>query len=376
MSCSGAVANIFVIGDPHIKNSNAIQTEALKNTIADIIQRRNEEMDAVVVLGDILDRHDRVDIHPLSRATSFLAAIRDALPQPKPLWILIGNHDRPNNSVFMTDEHAFNALKKWQNTVVADETIEVLTLGEVPFLLVPYVPKGRFQEAVGTEFGDVVGVFAHQEFRGAPLGSIKSLDGDVYPTDAPYCVSGHIHEMCQLASNVFYTGTPYSVGWGSKDGAVFLISYDGHGGVLKREKIVISEIPRNETRIFTSPEAFISSTTENIFKTTSCSSSLIRAKVCVQSMDEFTALIANSSKCKELEAAGVSVIPIVVVAASSKRGGGEEKGEVVTTTSSSSSGGVPFIERLRMELKQSEYTEGVAIFLERALGVSSLLTVA
>lgn len=231
---------ILTIGDPHFKSTNVKQTNELTSKISKII-RQNEDLDAVVVLGDTLDRHDKVDLFPLHRSVSFFKEIRRSLDYienktnsfEKQLWILIGNHDRPNNTTFLTDEHPFTSVKEWRNTIVADEVlIESICHKEKEFLvcLVPYVPVGRFNEAMGGECdwwkhivdfdqGEQIGcVFAHQEFKGCKL-TEKVISGckDIYPKKAPLCISGHIHTRNSPQLNLIYPGTPFSHDFSDSD---------------------------------------------------------------------------------------------------------------------------------------------------------------
>jgi hypothetical protein len=110
--------------------------------------------------------------------------------------------------------------------------------------MVPYVPPGRFDEAIGeilfheskedkgvsldktgirdmmeaffitqsleSRLKEFAGVFAHQEFVGAKMqsGKIQSTVGDHWDRTRPFVVSGHIHDYDKLQENIVYTGTP------------------------------------------------------------------------------------------------------------------------------------------------------------------------
>lgn len=265
---------ILAIGDPHFKSDNKVQTDVLYTEIERVVTERLEEIDAVVVLGDILHRHEKVDMFPFMRAVKFLRMIRTILSSSpvggKQLWILIGNHDRPNNSTFCTDEHVFNSLKDWDNTVVADTPIlATLPRDETDyFLLVPYVYPGRFSESLGCgnvndlvdgEDGSVLGVFAHQEFRGANLGGggVVSTIGDIYPPTSPFCVSGHIHQRDRLSSNVHYVGTPYTIGWGEASECSIEMFTFSSGNPVTSERIFLKRIPENFSMNYTSAAEFI-----------------------------------------------------------------------------------------------------------------------
>ena len=215
---------IFVIGDPHFKTNNVEETNEMSQKILYHIQRTNP--DAVVCLGDVLDRHETIHVGPLQRSIDLFQKIAVEYP----LFILIGNHDRPSNQVFLTEEHPFTALKLWKNTTIVDKVVEGNVKG-VSFLFVPYVPPGRFQEAIETlvsmdQIQKYQCIFAHQEFKGAKMGIVESVVGDVWDESYPLVVSGHIHDFDELGSNIIYTGTPIQHAFGdNEDKGVFLFEF-------------------------------------------------------------------------------------------------------------------------------------------------------
>ncbi|MNK93725.1 3',5'-cyclic adenosine monophosphate phosphodiesterase CpdA [compost metagenome] len=133
--------DIYVIGDPHFKTSNPMESMEMANAIIADIQDR--KLDAIVCLGDVLDRFANIHVDPLNVATEFLFK----LSLKAKLYLIIGNHDRPNNNIYCTDQHPFNSLKHWNNTVVVDTPI-IDYINNIKFTFVPYVHKGRFHEAL------------------------------------------------------------------------------------------------------------------------------------------------------------------------------------------------------------------------------------
>jgi DNA repair exonuclease SbcCD nuclease subunit len=264
----------LIIGDPHFKVSNLQETRLMTQKILVLCKERKP--DFIICLGDILDRHEIIHMAPFNESTSFL----EELSHIAPLYIVIGNHDRPNNSNFLTTEHPFIALKYWKNTFVADNVLEQHIQGK-RFLYVPYVPPGRLMEALAKHFKiideykqvqdkldefrtelsnckdkdkdkekekekdkalteeqerlydektlelycqlfnpyleNITAIFAHQEFRNAKMGAIKSKEGDLWSPAWPYIISGHIHNFDQLADNILYTGTPLAHAFGDSD---------------------------------------------------------------------------------------------------------------------------------------------------------------
>lgn len=224
------------IGDVHFMVNQIEET----NLMCEEIYRVTQEVkpDFIVVLGDVLDTHERVNLDPLERATEFLSKLSK---MSQALYLTVGNHDRPNNSTFLTSQHAFTGLKKWPNTYVADKPLR-MTIGNQDFIFVPYVPPGRFKEALDTlenkDLSTVSGIFAHQEFKGCSMGAIKSTQGDVLDEKLPHVVSGHIHVYERLQSNITYVGTPRQITFGDKTKksvSEYIYSKDKDGGVEVKE---------------------------------------------------------------------------------------------------------------------------------------------
>jgi DNA repair exonuclease SbcCD nuclease subunit len=214
---------IFVIGDPHFKSKNTLETNEMCNRIyKEII---NEKPDFIVVLGDVLDTHETIHVGPLCRATEFLFKLSK---MSNHLYVLIGNHDMKSNADFLTGESAFNACKSWKNTTIVDKVVKS-SFKDKNFLFVPYVPTGRLMEALQTEeidkdnINDYSIVFAHQEFKGCNMGAITSNEGDIWDQEFPLCISGHIHDYQVLQPNLIYPGTPIQHSFGDSSNKAIMI---------------------------------------------------------------------------------------------------------------------------------------------------------
>lgn len=233
---------IFVIGDPHFKTNNSEETNEMSEKILKHIHSTNP--DAVVCLGDVLDRHETIHVGPLQRSIDLFQKIAIQYP----LYILIGNHDRPSNQVYLTEEHPFTALKLWKNTTIVDKVMQD-KIKDTPFLFVPYVAPGRFMEAIETlvpkeEINKFECIFAHQEFKGAKMGIVESIVGDSWSEEYPLVISGHIHDFDELGSNIIYTGTPIQHGFGDReDKGVFVFTFGDSG--IQYEKIDL-ELPKKK----------------------------------------------------------------------------------------------------------------------------------
>jgi DNA repair exonuclease SbcCD nuclease subunit len=195
------MTKILFIGDPHFKIKNVEYIPLFISKITTIVE--SNTLDFVVIAGDVLDNHDRVDVEPLNLAINFILQVSQKIKT----FILVGNHDYKNNQQFLTDHHWMNAFKHWNNVVVVDQVVQ---LNE--FLFVPYVPPGRFLEALKTkisieDLNKFKAIFAHQEFFGCKMGPITSTDGDKWKKKWPLVVSGHIHNKQWSQSNIYYPGS-------------------------------------------------------------------------------------------------------------------------------------------------------------------------
>ena len=275
--------NILVIGDPHFKVSGVPEHDKMCKSIIEHI--KNKKIDLIVILGDILDRHETIHISPFTRSIKFLGE----LIKIAPIYALIGNHDLKNNKQFLSDEHGFTSfkllhelytenidkiIKDISNTISSDENLDIMkeiaekinksnritfvdkvisiNINNQKFIFMPYVPAGRFQEALDTldppikSFDDVSCIFAHQEFKGAQMGAITSTDGDIWSVNNPYIISGHIHNYHNLQENILYIGTPIQHSYGDNPNKT--ISYfNFKSSTVRTEERISLGLPRKST---------------------------------------------------------------------------------------------------------------------------------
>ena len=221
----------LAIGDCHFKTNSTLATSRMSEAILSVIEQRRP--DFIVMLGDTLDRHETVNSIVLSQAIKFLHDLSSLAPT----YLIIGNHDRPNNSDFLSDDHPFTALRYWDNLTVVDKAVISEIQGK-KFIFVPYVPPGRFHEALGTlteDYHNATAIFAHQEFRGAKMGAIESTEGDIWDPTDPYTISGHVHDYDELQINLLYTGTPMQHAFGDKeDKTISFFTFQGQSRYHER----------------------------------------------------------------------------------------------------------------------------------------------
>lgn len=205
---------ILCIGDPHIQVNNIKEVDIFLEKIREVIIEKKPDL--IVVLGDILHTHERVHTIALNKAYEMINLFRSFTQT----YVLVGNHDAINNQIFLTDNHWLSGMKEWKNTVIVDKVV-CKKINNEKFFFVPYVPPGRFEEALNTfedeKWNDSSCIFAHQEFFGCKMGAIISVEGDKWPLDNPNVVSGHIHSRQIPQPNIYYTGSAIQHAFGEND---------------------------------------------------------------------------------------------------------------------------------------------------------------
>jgi DNA repair exonuclease SbcCD nuclease subunit len=158
-----------------------------------------------------------------------------------------------NNQQFLTTNHWMNGMKEWKNVTVVDKVIIDSLSGTeylfppVKLIYVPYVYPGKFMNAlntIGDEWEDADCIFAHQEFKGCKMGAIISEDGDEWPVDNPFVVSGHIHSSQTPQDNIYYPGSAMQHAFGESDkNHISLVTIDK--GEISFEEIDLN-LPRKK----------------------------------------------------------------------------------------------------------------------------------
>lgn len=212
--------SFIAIGDPHISDRHIEMTiEALNNTY-EIVKSR-KDISFVVVMGDVFDRHNNLKMDHMKIAFDWLKKLSSVIHT----YVLVGNHDRISNKDFLSSIHPYMGMSGTDKLRIISSP-HIAILGKYKIGFVPYVPPGRFKEAIdlyinskvkrGEDRGirnvkDIDLIFAHQEFYDAPLGPVTSKRGDKWDVSYPMVVSGHIHTRMRLQDNIFYTGSLYPI---------------------------------------------------------------------------------------------------------------------------------------------------------------------
>uniref|UniRef100_A0A6C0JR08 Calcineurin-like phosphoesterase domain-containing protein n=1 Tax=viral metagenome TaxID=1070528 RepID=A0A6C0JR08_9ZZZZ len=203
---------ILVIGDLHIKDKDP----TLYTTFIAKVEQwlRTDRYSTVILLGDIQHKFSHVD----RAAQTLVCTLFSMITKYVDLYVLVGNHDYDNATQFLTENHTLMPFKSWNRISIIDKpTVNILTTKEgkdIKVLMVPYVPKGRFNEAIqDIELDKIKVIFAHQEFQGTKMGPYPSEDGDVWSDNLPIVISGHAHGRHKVGSNIYHVGMPYDDSW-------------------------------------------------------------------------------------------------------------------------------------------------------------------
>ncbi len=203
----------LVIGDPHFKVDNTIETDLFVSSVTRLATER--QPDIIVCLGDVLHTHERLHTLPLNKAYNFI----DGMRKIAKTYVLVGNHDLINNRQFLSKNHWMRGMVEWENICIVEEPCQVEIQGE-KIVFVPYVEPGRFVEALdtmGEDWSNASCIFAHQEFAGCKMGAITSIEGDNWALTNPHVVSGHIHSRQIIQDNIYYPGSAMQHAFGESE---------------------------------------------------------------------------------------------------------------------------------------------------------------
>lgn len=200
--------NILCVGDLHFKEKNLVQVDEICEKIVKAVKQVKPNI--VVFLGDTLHNHEKFHVLPNNRAIKLFEEVSSITKT----FLIIGNHDYMNNGQFLTENHPFVSIKMWSTDItVVDKVVEYsceIDNEKYQYFFVPYVPPGRFEEALNTtkkDWKSANAIFAHQEFYGCSMESIISVKGDKWKSSYPPVISGHIHKSQILDTGVYYVGS-------------------------------------------------------------------------------------------------------------------------------------------------------------------------
>lgn len=200
--------SLLIIGDPHFMLTNRSDTDVLHSESVRLVKKKKPN--AVIVLGDTIDSFDKVNTRVLERASNFIADLADLCK----VYLLIGNHDLPDNKSPFSTTHSFTQFARSNGNVTVVDKVLLEEVCGVKTLFVPYLPAGTFMDAISKYEGQYRLVFSHQEFAGCIYhGDIETQVTERWSLEI-LNVSGHIHRAQYVGDYLFYAGTPYQINFG------------------------------------------------------------------------------------------------------------------------------------------------------------------
>lgn len=237
------------IGDIHIQPKNFKDVDILLKELENHLIK--EKYDYIVVMGDSLHCHRRIDSECLTKATEYFLL----LDKYSPVYIICGNHDFTSNSQYLTNKHWLNPFKTSKHRFTVVDDVVDRTINGYRVIFVPYVPDGMFHKALCEKLGDDYYhesknhykpsiIFGHQMFNGVCLGGLdKFMTAEDWIYDIQV-VSGHIHNKQTISipkskRTIYYTGSSLQHMFGeTEDKTVASIT-------LNKDDIKIEEIRFN-----------------------------------------------------------------------------------------------------------------------------------
>lgn len=218
--------NILCIGDVHIQTNNTTDIKFFMSKLEKYIIQNNDNIDLIMLMGDILHTHERLHTIPFNIANELF----NNLSKLKPLYVLVGNHDYINNSQFLSQNHWMNCFKNKNNNINIIDTVVHLNIKYRNIVLSPYVFDGKFTQALDTinenfEWKKADCIFGHQLLDGVKMGAILTENVEKWENTYPLLVSGHIHDKQKPQDNLYYTGSCMQHAFGeSSDKTICLVS--------------------------------------------------------------------------------------------------------------------------------------------------------
>jgi DNA repair exonuclease SbcCD nuclease subunit len=208
--------NILCIGDPHLRIEDyediTIYFDQLLSIFEQIISNMNQ-LDYIIILGDVLHNHSIVHTQSLNLALQFFNMCKSFAKT----FCLVGNHDYINNDQFCTTNHWMNSCKEWDNNFIVIDKPETFIKNNIQITLSPYIPDGKFINALETtelSFLNSDIIFGHQLLNGAKMGAIIENSVEEWKDEYPLLISGHIHSVQKVKHNLQYLGSSRYVGYG------------------------------------------------------------------------------------------------------------------------------------------------------------------
>lgn len=291
IDATSSIKRVWLVGDIHFRASFRMLDEDYLKRCLD--KARELKPDLIIQLGDILHEFCEDPDGPRGLVEELL----EGLASITKTYVVVGNHERPKNTTFLTNEHPYRMFKHVKNCTIC---WDVVYDSEWKFCFTPYVQPGRYIEALVRKFGNtlppITDIFAHQEFFGAKHESgTTSVSGDRWPGNYPRVWSGHEHNYHKLGNNITYVGASRQTAWTeSTDKTTSLLTFKD-GNFVSEERIDLG----------TEKKIKVNVTIEEMLNYIPPSNALVRLIVKCSIQEE--RVYKDHERVKALEALGVSI---------------------------------------------------------------------
>lgn len=236
LEISNQQLTVLALGDLHITLKSLKEVDIYFGKLKVFLD--TNKVDIICVLGDLLDSHERLHCSCLNKALEYARLVSSYTV----CYFIVGNHDMVNQSAFLDSEHWMGCMKEWKNVKIVDNVlIEVLKGNKIVFC--PYVPDGKFIEALNTrkgEWEDAKCIFSHVTIRNVNMGNMIAQDADKWDETFPMLVTGHIHLPQRLQNNCYYAGSIMQVAVNeSEDKSIALVKIND-GNLPQIEEIKLN----------------------------------------------------------------------------------------------------------------------------------------
>ena len=251
------MANLLLIGDPHLKKKKSFEYTPLLTALKRYILENRSKIDGVGIMGDLVDAHEVIDMTAKCDAEEMIFEISQEMKIP--VIKLTGNHDRRNNAEFLNHYSAFYGLSHTPNVYLVDRPM-VISIKSKSILALPYIPKNRLDEALEVSKLDLSKIrvgLSHQEYRGSVYNKKLSEDGDIWKNHDIRIYNGHIHDYGRPQPNVINIGTPHQISFAeSEDKALMLVHIPEDDTEAITEERIYLDLPKKISLTLPVQEAY------------------------------------------------------------------------------------------------------------------------
>lgn len=189
---------MLIVGDPHIKPDNLLESEKLLQFIK--VKTIENSVKTVVFLGDLFHTHRLIRME----VERFWIKWATEIGEIAKVILIVGNHDQPGDDQNEQLMSALDVLKDIKNVIVVDKPMEIDGISYFPHTASDF----KFKEWADKALTDLL--FCHQSFDGSQYEN-GFYAKDSLPLDSiskfKKVICGHIHKSQELG-NLWFPGTP------------------------------------------------------------------------------------------------------------------------------------------------------------------------